>query len=97
MRHFHGEKGKCEFAGPSVESKIKDWDLAIERGMVPVEKLEEYNNGGYLSYQTPYGKGYITQKGHQEDRQIAIDLERPISVSEISKLFVIGNQKYSID
>ena len=87
----------CEIAGPSVESKIKDWDLAIEKGIVPVEKLEEYNNGGYLSYQTPYGKGYISQVAHERDRQIAIDLDMPISVSGKSKLLFMGNQTNSFD
>ena len=84
----------CEIAGPSVESKIKDWDLAIEKGIVPVEKLEEYNNGGYLS---PYGKGYISQVAHERDRQIAIDLDKPISVSEKSKLLFMENQTNSFD
>ena len=70
--------------GPSlVDKHYSSWILGMERDMIPKDVMEKYKKGEDISYDTPYGKGYITKKGHQLIKKYAINLDEPIEVHKI--------------
>ena len=67
--------------GPSLADRHNsNWNLGMERDMIPKDVMEKYEKGEDIFYDTAYGKGYITKKGHQLIKKYAINLDEPIEV-----------------
>ena len=71
------------FSGPSIESRFNKWNIALKEGIVPKEIVDEYENGGYVPYDTPYGRGYFTKSAFEKSHEFDTDLENPIDVSRV--------------
>ena len=70
--------------GPSlVDKHYSSWILGMERDMIPKDVMEKYEKGEDIFYDTAYGKGYITKKGHELIKKYAINLDEPIEVHNL--------------
>ena len=74
--------------GPSLRNKYKDWIDAREKGIIPKDMLEKYDNGERIKHMTPYGEAYFSKESHEKSVEFEIDTEKSIEVC-VSNLFYI--------
>ena len=69
-----------------MRNKYKDWIDAREKGIIPKDMLEKYDNGERIKHMTPYGEAYFSKESHEKSVEFEIDTEKLIDVC-ISNLF----------
>ena len=69
-----------------MRNKYKDWIDAREKGIIPKDMLEKYDNGERIKHMTPYGESYFSKESFEKSLEFEIDTEKSIEVC-ISNLF----------
>ena len=63
-----------------MRNKYKDWIDAREKGIIPKDMLEKYDNGERIKHMTPYGEAYFSKESHEKSVEFEIDTEKSIEV-----------------
>ena len=74
-----------------MRNKYKDWIDAREKGIIPKDMLEKYDNGERIKHMTPYGEAYFSKESHEKSVEFEIDTEKSIEVGISNVFYFLSN------
>ena len=74
-----------------MRNKYREWIEAREKGIIPKDMLEKYDNGERIKHMTPYGESYFSKESFEKSVEFEIDTEKSIEVGISNVFYFLSN------